>query len=333
MRIFSAPVGSLAIHPCSEFRCGVFREWENYATICRVKVSVIIPCLRRDALVERAIESVRSSASGCLDLDLVVVEGVSPVGKARNEGLRRAEGDYIAWVDGDDEVTPDWGREIAAALVSRPDVVVVDAECIGWPFERRWGVKAGRVSAEWLMRDVSRDMGLGCNPFLYVTRRELWEGLLFAEDVRIGEDYLMAPRILSRARSCVYMGKALYRYYHTGGSLMDADGRTRTDLEQLHLFERRLCEAPEGFRPDLRIGAAIGCYWIAACAALDGTDLEQGKACEAWLRKNLGFLLGRMIVARGIGLRDRVKWGVKFILASYGWWGIVRWRKRHVLHQ
>lgn len=62
------------------------------------------------------------------DVEVIVVAGVSPVGKARNEGLRRATGDYVAWVDADDEIEDGWLKAIKEAIVDNPDAVVFGCE-------------------------------------------------------------------------------------------------------------------------------------------------------------------------------------------------------------
>ena len=39
---------------------------------------------------------------------------------ARNEGLARGAGEWVAWVDCDDEVEPNWASEILACFSSKP---------------------------------------------------------------------------------------------------------------------------------------------------------------------------------------------------------------------
>lgn len=84
-----------------------------------MRLSVIIPSL--DGKLPKGLHNDH-------DVELVVVRGVSPVGKARNEGLRRASGDYVAWVDADDEIEDGWLKAIKEAIVDNPDAVVFGCE-------------------------------------------------------------------------------------------------------------------------------------------------------------------------------------------------------------
>lgn len=63
------------------------------------------------------------AASGIF-LENVMVRGFSPVGKARNECLLKSHGDYVAWMDGDDEVEDGWLKSILDAVADGVDVVV-----------------------------------------------------------------------------------------------------------------------------------------------------------------------------------------------------------------
>lgn len=82
-------------------------------------VSVIIPSYHCEETLPRTIASVQAAAKG-LPVEIIVSE--DPTGKgaawARNQGLARATGEVIFFVDGDDTVEPDFFAHPLAALAS-----------------------------------------------------------------------------------------------------------------------------------------------------------------------------------------------------------------------
>lgn len=260
-------------------------------------------------------------------LEVVLVEGLSPVGKARNEGLRQATGDYVAWVDADDEVADEWLDAIFAALESSPDVIVIDAKLAGW--ENRgdyvWGLKAEDATIERLRRDVYRDICRPSNLWLYVTKRELWDGLSFDEAARVAEDYLILPKVLERAKSCVYIPKMLYRYVCSSNSLINTQDY-ELDMEVTKLWARRLREAPREHRGECLWGMAVSCYWVCDRVALSaGESVKPGAAeyahrCRKVIRRSMGFLLHEVIVECDLNIWDRLAWYFRFMCAATDWW-------------
>ena len=270
-------------------------------------------------------------------LEVILVKDVSPVGKARNEGLRRATGDYVAWVDADDEVTEDWLPEILAALESSPDVVTIDARMVGWDGRRDyvWGPLKKESTIDRLRRDVYRDITRPSALWLYVTRRSLWEGLLFDEEARVAEDYLILPKVLERAKSCVYVPKMLYRYICNPNSLINTQN-FQLDMEVMKLWARRLEEAPREHRGECLWGMAVSCYWMCDRVALDSNVAalpfakECAQRCRATIRRCMGFLLHEVFVEHDLSLCERLAWYLRFFCAATDWWWIqkLRYRRR-----
>ena len=110
------------------------------------RVSVVVPCYNAAPFLERAIASVRSQSLGDFEAWLIddgsedgtaevaarlasdprvrlVTRAHRGVSAARNEGIRRSRGRYIAFLDADDEwVDPDKLADQVALLEAHPDV-------------------------------------------------------------------------------------------------------------------------------------------------------------------------------------------------------------------
>lgn len=72
-----------------------------------MKLSIIVP-----TLVDRVPETVKEFAAGRDGVEIVKVVGVSPISRARHEGFGRSTGEYIWFVDDDDEISPSGLGEI-----------------------------------------------------------------------------------------------------------------------------------------------------------------------------------------------------------------------------
>lgn len=185
-----------------------------------MKLSVIIPTLD-GAHRFRVPDNVPSG----VEVELVVVKGVSPVGKARNDGLCQATGDYIAWVDADDDVADDWLEKIASAIADGIDCVVLDY------IDDNGAVWKWRETGKGILHDLILNSSLSCECWRFVTRRELWDGLFFGEGFKVAEDYRLMPEVISRVNTWRRIGVA-YRYHWNESSLM----RKASHAESLDRF-------------------------------------------------------------------------------------------------
>lgn len=272
-----------------------------------VKLSIYIPTLKRDGLFGRCLKSIERSIAAAgedaLEHEIVVVEGVSPVGAARNEALRRVTGDWIATVDADDEVEEVWFSEICRAIreaeqsESKIDDIVFDMTIVrqGREFVHRYG-RSPVLDATMVVEDVLREMrSIGGHLFRHVSRRNLWVGISFP-NVRVMEDAIVLPQVLSKARCVRYVAKPLYRYVERGDSLCSS---TSTSL-----FFQLAVERAEKYGKSAAVGACVAAY----NCLYDRVD--RGGAARRWIGRHLFMVLLDGEVC--------VKWKLKFLLATFG---------------
>lgn len=291
-----------------------------------MKLSIVLPCLRRDALAERAIRSVGAVPEG-VELEWVIVEGVSPVGRARNIGLSRATGEYVAWIDGDDEVAADWLAEIARALRDNPDVVLFDVEAVGWSKlkDMVYGSDA-HPDPEEVTRDAYRNVRLQSHVWRVVSRRSLWAGIPFDDRRTALEDFPVLPLLMARATSIAYVPKKLYRYIRNDGSLMNAGNVARTvqfaalAIERFERSEPRFASAALWGTADILYRTLFSLN--AGNVDLAGDDRLVMAAGRKFLLRHL-FALWRESASLG-SLRLRLRWELKFVVAAFGLWGLQR---------
>ena len=299
-----------------------------------MKLSVIVP-----SLTGRVPESLRRQTEGRDDVEVVVVTGVSPVGRARNEGLRHAHGGYIAWVDSDDAVSEDWLESIlgevdrVTMMGRRLDGLLFDAEAIGWQTGTSYVYGGSRRTFEGseLAREIYRDERLKSHLWRWVLRRELWEDESFDEEVTALEDYLVLPKVVGRAKSVKYLPKKLYHYFYHENSAVNALDESR-DVASVRVAIRRYQESDFDCKRSALWGTATIIYW-----ALDKVAVGE-LAISSSYRSALSD--GRRFVARhlwglwwesgktGEPFCMRLWWMARFVTAALGWWGLQRWRAR-----
>lgn len=143
---------------------------------------------------------------------------------ARNEGLKKATGDYIAFMDCDDWIEPDMYETLVALMEKKQ----VDMVCSGWIKE--WTSKSEIIPNEGCVADgvfgqkqllrylYERDAFRG---FSYMWnklyRRKLFYGedrleVCFDENLRLGGDVLALAQTALRVSGAVYIDKAFYHY-------------------------------------------------------------------------------------------------------------------------
>ena len=226
-----------------------------------MKISVIIP-VGNEAEWKACEASLResiSAADGVAEVEILPCFDLEHKGAyvARNEGLERATGDWVAWVDCDDVVEKTWFGEIATAIVAHPDVDVIQFDATEVKDGKRRLLayaKHEQVSGDAFARELLRNDGMPAWLWTRVFRRELFAEASF--NGRVKQDYQIFLQILPRIRHVWSIGKPLYRYIRHGHGLSNytqAMDYAVAGGEFLSL----IMKLPKRWRWDARIGLAL----------------------------------------------------------------------------
>lgn len=254
-----------------------------------MKLSIIIPVGNLDEwrACEASLKSSIAAYPGAVEAEVLPCFDLEHRGAyiARNEGLQRATGDWIAWVDCDDVVEREWFGEIASAIVedmsgSVPcfDVIQFDATEVkdGKTRPLRYG-KTGEVSGDAFARELLRNDGMPAWLWTRVFRREVLAGAKFAG--RVKQDYQMFLQILPRICKVWSIGKPLYRYIRHGHGLSNYV-QSMDYTEAGKGFETQIAALPRRWLHDARVGLALTMADVARHS-------KQENGSRPWVRKYL----------------------------------------------
>ncbi|RQO31931.1 hypothetical protein DBR32_03755 [Taibaiella sp. KBW10] len=204
-------------------------------------VSIIVPVYNTAAYLKECIHSIRSQSYA--DLEIILVDDGSTdhslsicleaakqderiivldkenggQASARNLGLDIAKGDYIAFVDSDDTISPDLIAENIKLFEQDPMIEVVQ-----FPIYRNYGLptafkdiaRTGLIEGleelyrQWIEKD--RISWIVCNK---IFKKEVFAGLRFKEGM-VYEDNDMVTEVLSVIQK-LYISDAGMYYYHS----------------------------------------------------------------------------------------------------------------------
>jgi glycosyltransferase involved in cell wall biosynthesis len=247
------------------------------------RVSVIIPTFNREAFVVKAVGSVLKQIFK--DYELIVVDDGSTdatraalqpfaqrikyvyqensgVSAARNAGVRLAMGEWLAFLDSDDEWSDRYLAEQMQAADQNPDVSMQVADCLflGLNGEQRTYFEMNGAAAEFKEANYLRPQ----NPFAFLIRHQPWpfvaatirrEAILkagiFDASLKISEDMDLMARVALQGPVGLLNQQlgTVYRRRETIGSLTgfakadpiwarESDERLYQKLAALHTLSR-----------------------------------------------------------------------------------------------
>ena len=211
--------------------------------------SIIVPVYNIEKYLPQCVDSILSQTYG--DFELILVDDGSTDGcpgicdkyaqndsrvsvihkknggqtSARRAGASRAQGEYIALIDGDDWVSEDWLQEVHAVLTSEPNINIVcysfywSTKDSNIPIHKNFPdgyYDKARMEKEIYPRLLRDEYGIGFQPNLafkvFAKDTYLFYQNQVDERIRIGEDECVALACVFAAESIYILDKCLYFY-------------------------------------------------------------------------------------------------------------------------
>ena len=231
-----------------------------------VKVSVIVPVHNTESYLRDCVASIMSQT--LQDIEVVLVENASTdnslavchelageddrirvlhldqggLSLARNEGVKIAEGDYVAFIDSDDTIAPDMLESLYSVAVEH------GLDLVNSNFLRRYDDKpdkfvypeTGEVkimsSKDFVAMNLEEAIPVGACMMLF--RKELFKTVQFPVN-RYFEDRASTYKFAAAGERAAHVYKSFYYYYQRKGSICRASGWNKyrdwilADLERL----------------------------------------------------------------------------------------------------
>lgn len=203
-----------------------------------VPVSIIVPVYKAEKYLIKCLDSIASQT--IRDFECILVDDGSPdssgiicdsfaandrrfsvfhlenggVSKARNEGIRRAKGEFIGFVDSDDWIDPEMFESLYRDVRNHNADISICGVYEDFPPTKITEMTSAQAKICMFSNDGFR--GYSVNKLV---KRELLEDVRFDESIRCYEDLVFFFQLFSNCSKVVWNGKPLYHYFRHDGSL------------------------------------------------------------------------------------------------------------------
>lgn len=249
-----------------------------------MKYSVIIPCYKCEATLEKTISSIQSC--GLTDFEIILVDDGSPdgtpalcdrlaveqgnvrvfhqpnggVSSARNHGLAEAQGDYVWFFDSDDLVNPgSMTRPMEIIDEYAPDMLIFGMSSDFYHNRRMirrlevfYDIEAqyDQESIQPVFSELFHNNALSSSCNKLIKRNVMISnGISFDQNMPIMEDYLFVLQTIKKCESIYTLPQVIYRFVHVKS---EGDYRAASRLSQisdlasyLEPFQKELEQHPQ----------------------------------------------------------------------------------------
>lgn len=201
------------------------------------KISVIVPVYNAASCLERTIDAILCQSY--LDFELILIDDGSKdnsleicksyiykdnrvrlikkynggVSSARNVGLEVACGEWICFIDSDDEM-------LTGALEAYHNAMADGVDVIRAGFERQKNGCTSIIRTNTIVTDDKETVIVKCNETRYEAylwntcfRRSAINDITFKEDLSFCEDHLFTYTVIAQSRKVSFISDVVYRYY------------------------------------------------------------------------------------------------------------------------
>lgn len=277
------------------------------------QISVIVPVYNAEQYLERCVKSILNQT--LKSIEVILIDDGSPdncpsicddfakkderikvfhqenagVAAARNVGIRKAQGDYITFVDSDDYLEPEMYAEMfQKAKDYNCDVVMCDCKkefgkisSIYTHSIREGYYDRNQIEKEYFPQllitpDIEYPAAISNVLGLYRNKSDKEERVYYLEGIRYSEDLLFGAKIMYQAKSFYYMkGKCFYHY-----NCLNQLSATHTfaedkwnDYQKLHNIIKRDFENIKEFNLQEQIDKLLLFFVYNAVGELIGTQV------------------------------------------------------------
>lgn len=224
------------------------------------KISIIVPVYKVEQYLERCVNSLTNQTYK--NIEIILVDDGSPdqcpqmcdgyagedsrikvihkknggLSDARNAGLDAATGEYIAFVDSDDWVEPDFIEQLYVnAKKEDADISIIGCTLV-WDDGRRKPVSNDKgyyvFDNEKAIREMLAQRKFGCMVCQKMYRKQIFDTVRFPVG-KLYEDVAVSMPTFLKARKVVFSGNHGYNYYQRNDSIVNS----KFDERKLYFLE------------------------------------------------------------------------------------------------